>query len=221
MTTTATTAAATTTAATTTSVTASVPALLRQGRTGLVLLLAATVVLGLLYPAAVFAAGRLVPDRADGQVRTVDGRPVGSALIGQAVEGEEWFLPRPSAAGDGYDPLASGASNLGPESADLAAAVERRRAEVAARDGVAPQDVAPDALTASGSGLDPHISPAYARQQVDRVARARGLDEQVVAALVERHVEGRDWGFLGEPRVNVLELDLALRDVAAGAAPGR
>jgi len=194
--------------------TASLTALVRQARTGLVLLVAMTVLLGLVYPGVVYAVGRLVPDRADGQVVSVGGRPVGSALIGQEFTGAQWFAPRPSAAGDGYDPLASGASNLGPESADLAAAVAQRRAEVAAADGVDPAAVPADALTASGSGLDPDISPAYAQQQVARVARARGLDQAEVAALVAAHTSGRAAGFLGEPRVNVLELNVALAATA-------
>ena len=194
--------------------TASLAALVRQARTGLVLLAAMTVLLGLVYPGVVYAAGRLVPDRADGQVVSVGGRPVGSALIGQPFPGAEWFAPRPSAAGDGYDPLASGASNLGPESSDLAAAVAQRRAEVAAADGVDPASVPADALTASGSGLDPDISPAYAREQVGRVARARGLDEAAVAALVAEHTSGRAAGFLGEEHVNVLELNVALAAMA-------
>ena len=188
--------------------------LLRQARTGLLLLLVATAGLGLVYPLAVFAVGRLVPARADGQVVAVDGQPVGSRLIGQEFPGEQWFQPRPSAAGDGYDPTASGASNLGPESTDLLRAVEERRAAVAAADGTAPADVAPDALTASGSGLDPHVSPENARRQVARVAAARGLSEQRVADLVAEHTRGRALGFLGEPTVNVLELNLALRSTA-------
>jgi K+-transporting ATPase ATPase C chain len=188
--------------------------LLRQARTGLLLLLLATAGLGLVYPLAVFAVGRLVPDRADGQVVSVAGEPVGSALIGQAFPGEQWFHPRPSAAGDGYDPTASGASNLGPESPVLLASVAERRAAVAAEDGTAPADVAPEALTASGSGLDPDVSPEYARQQVDRVAAARGLDAQRVADLVAAHTRGRGLGFLGEPTVNVLELNVAVQDLA-------
>lgn len=194
----------------------SIANLVRQSRTGLVLLVAATVLLGLVYPLAVYGVGRLVPGRADGQVVSVDGAPVGSALIGQTFEGDQWFASRPSAAGDGYDPLASSASNLGPESTDLLKLVEERRAAVAAADGVAPADVAPDALTASGSGLDPDISPEYARQQVARVAAARGLDERAVAALVAEHTQDRDLGFLGEPHVNVLELNVALKRLAEG-----
>lgn len=189
--------------------------LFRQARTGLGLLLAATVVLGLLYPLLVFGIGRLTPGRADGQIVSSAGTPVGSAIIGQQFTGNEWFWPRPSAAGkDGYDPTSSGASNLGPENSDLLKAVEERRATLAAADGTAPADVAPDALTASGSGLDPDISPEYARQQVARVAAARGLSEQQVASLVAAHTEGRQLGFLGEPVVNVLQLNLALQQLA-------
>ena len=194
--------------------------LLRQSLAGLRVLLLLTAVLGLAYPGAVWLAGRAVPERAAGQLLEHDGRVVGSRLLGQAAEGPQWFQPRPSAAGDGYDGAASSASHLGPQSADLLALVEQRRAQVAARDGVAPQDVPADALTASASGLDPDVSPAYARQQVARVAAARGLEEREVAALVQERVTGRDLGFLGEPRVNVLELNLALEDLAAGRAGG-
>jgi len=183
---------------------------LRQSVAGLRLLLVLTVVLGLAYPLAVYGVGRLVPDKADGSMLTVDGRVVGSRLIGQAFDGDEWFLPRPSVAGDGYDPLASGASNFGPENPDLLATVTERKQEVADREGVDPSAVPADAVTASGSGLDPDISPEYARLQVDRVARARGLDPDAVRQLVDDHVQGRDLGFLGEPRVNVLELNAAL-----------
>ncbi|PRY15333.1 potassium-transporting ATPase subunit KdpC [Kineococcus rhizosphaerae] len=190
--------------------------LVRQARTGLLLLIAATVVLGVLYPLAVFGIGRLTPGRADGQIVSSGGTAVGSRIIGQAFTGDQWFWPRPSAAGkDGYDPTSSGASNLGPNNPDLLKAVEERRAAVAAADGTNPADVAPDALTASGSGLDPDISPEYARQQVARVAGARGLSEQQVADLVAQHTAGRQLGFLGEPTVNVLELNLALQALAS------
>ena len=183
---------------------------IRQSLAGLRLLLVLTVVLGLAYPMAVYGVGRLVPDRADGSMLTVDGSVVGSRLIGQAFDGDEWFLPRPSVAGDGYDPLASGASNLGPENPDLLATVTERKQAVADREGVDPSEVPADAVTASGSGLDPDISPEYALLQVDRVARVRGLEPTVVRQLVDDHVQGRDLGFLGEPRVNVLELNAAL-----------
>jgi K+-transporting ATPase ATPase C chain len=149
---------------------------------------------------------------------TVGGDVVGSSLLGQAfadADGDplpEWFQPRPSAAGSGYDAGASSGSNHGPENPDLIAAIEERRARVAAFDGVDPADVPADALTASASGLDPHISPEYARQQVARVAAARGLDEAEVSALVDAHIQGRDLGYLGEPTVNVLELNVALAE---------
>lgn len=183
---------------------------LRQSVAGLRVLLVLTVVLGLAYPLAVHAVGRLVPDRADGSLVRVDGVVVGSRLLGQSFAGDRWFLPRPSAAGDGYDPLASGASNLGPENPDLLATVQERRREVAAREGVPPDAVPADAVTASGSGLDPHVSPAYAELQVARVAGARDLDPADVRALVEDATEGRTLGVLGEVRVNVVEVNAAL-----------
>lgn len=182
----------------------------RQTLAGLRILLVLTVVLGLAYPAVILGIGRLLPARADGSMLDVDGAVVGSRLLGQSFEGDRWFLPRPSAAGDGYDPLASGASNLGPENTDLLATVEARRQEVADREGVDPALVPADAMTASGSGLDPDISPEYALLQVDRVATARGLDPDTVRRLVAEHEQGRDLGFLGAPHVNVLELNAAL-----------
>jgi K+-transporting ATPase ATPase C chain len=186
-------------------------ATLRQAWVGLRLLLVMTVLLGVVYPFAVFLVGRVVSGTSDGSYVTAsDGTVVGSALIGQQFEGAEWFHPRPSAAGDGYDPLASGGSNLGPENPDLVAAVTERIAAVAAEDGVDPSQVPPDAVTASGSGLDPAISPEYAAIQVERVARERGVDLSVVRDLVAQHTSGRILGFIGEPTVNVLELNLAL-----------
>jgi K+-transporting ATPase ATPase C chain len=184
---------------------------LRQTWVGLRLLLVMTIVLGVLYPLVVLGVGRLVPAVAEGSYLTdASGVVVGSRLIGQPFTGPEWFHPRPSAAGEGYDALASGGSNLAADNPDLVAAVAERQAAAAATNGVPAGDAPPDALTASGSGLDPHISPEYARQQVDRVASARGLSPAIVVALVEEHVEGRLLGFIGEPRVNVLELNLAL-----------
>ena len=190
--------------------------LLRQAGAGLRILLVFTVVTGVLYPLAVWGIGQVAfNDKANGSFVSVDGQEVGSSLIGQSFEGDEWFLPRPSAAGeDGYDALASAASNLGPENEDLLAAVEERRAEVAEREGVDPSQVPPDALTASGSGLDPDISPEYALMQVDRVAQARGLDPDEVRELVLDHEQGRDLGFLGEPKVNVLMLNIALHGLS-------
>lgn len=188
---------------------------LRQAGAALRLLVVLTLVLGVGYPMAVWAAGRVVADRADGSFLEHDGQVVGSSLLGQVTEGDEWFRPRPSVAGDGYDPRASGASNLGPENPDLLAAVEERRAEVAAREGVDPALVPVDAITASGSGLDPHISPEYARIQVARVAEARGMDVDELAALVEEHVAPRPLGILGEETVNVLELNIAVAEADA------
>lgn len=183
-----------------------------------------TVLLGLAYPLAVTGVAQLVaPGPANGSLIERDGRVVGSSLIGQAfVDGQgnplpQWFQPRPSAAVDssnsadpGYNPGFSQPSNKGPSNPDLIKAIDERRAAVAAFNQVPPDRVPADAITASGSGLDPHISPEYAYLQVDRVAKARGLDPNAVRTLVEQHVQGRVLGFLGQPRVNVVELNLAL-----------
>ncbi|CAN5417971.1 potassium-transporting ATPase subunit KdpC [soil metagenome] len=177
-----------------------------------------TLVLGIGYTALITGIGQLVlPWQANGStVQNESGETVGSVLIGQSFtdsEGEalpEYFQSRPSAAGDGYEGGASGGSNQGPENADLIAAIEERQAAIVDLDGVAVGDIPADAVTASSSGLDPHISPAYALLQVPRVAEARGLAEAEVRELVESRIQTRDLGFLGEPRVNVLELNLAL-----------
>lgn len=191
---------------------------LRQLVAALKVLLVATVVLGVAYPLVVLGIGRLLPAQADGSLVRVNGTVVGSSLVGQQSGGDEWFQPRPSAAGDGYDPLSSGASNLGPDDPALVATVTQRRQQVAAREGVDPSAVPADAVTASGSGLDPDISPAYARLQAARVARVRGLDPATVRALVESHVQGRTLGVLGDPHVNVLQLNVALAALPAPAA---
>lgn len=168
-----------------------------------------TVMLGVLYPAAVLVVGQVAFNKqANGSLIVSDGHTAGSSLIGQSFEGPEWFHPRPSAAD--YDPMASGASNLAPSSSQLLRQVEKRRAEASAANGVSAESVPPDALTASGSGLDPHISPEYALIQVARVADARTLTASDLEALVVEHTEGRPLGYLGDPRVNVLELNLAL-----------
>ncbi|WP_370186852.1 potassium-transporting ATPase subunit KdpC [Aeromicrobium sp.] len=182
--------------------------LLRQSLAAVRVLLVLTVLLGVLYPAAVWAVGRAVPDRADGSLLRVDGVAVGSRLLGQTFEGAQWFHPRPSA--NDYDGLASAPSNLGPSNPDLVAAIRERRAAVAREDGVPPSAVPADAVTASASGLDPDISPAYAALQVPRVARERGLAEETVRRLVAEATSGRQLGFLGEPTVNVLELNASL-----------
>ena len=178
-----------------------------------------TVLLGLAYPLAMTGFAQVAfDDKADGSLINRDGKVVGSSLIGQSFEGRpQYFQSRPSAAGDGYDALASSASNLGPASSDLLAAIEERRAAAVKLDGTAPEKVAPDALTASGSGLDPQISPEYAEQQVARIARERRMTPDAVRDLVDRYTDGRSLGFLGEPAVNVLLLNLAL-DRAAGKA---
>ena len=193
----------------------------RQHLAALRVLLVLSLILGLAYPLAVTAISQLVtPGRANGSLITSSGKTIGSSLIGQSftdakgIALPQWFQSRPSAAGDGYDPTSTGASNLGPENLDLLKAVEARRAAAAALDGVKPASVPPDALTASGSGLDPDISPAYAYQQVARVAKVRGLDEAKVRALVDDHVQSRELGFLGERVVNVVDLNLALQELA-------
>ncbi|MET3635903.1 potassium-transporting ATPase subunit KdpC [Curtobacterium oceanosedimentum] len=185
------------------------------------LALLATVVLGVAYPLAVWGVGQAAfHDQANGSTVTdSSGKVVGSSLIGQSFSGKDadrWFQSRPSAAGeDGYDANASSGSNLGPNNPDLLKSIEERRAAVAEADGVSAAEVPADAVTASGSGLDPDISPEYASQQVARVAEARGLSTDAVRELVEQHTESRQAGFLGEPVVNVLELNLALAKASA------
>lgn len=187
---------------------------LRQTWIAIRALVVMTVILGIVYPAALWAVGRMVPGRADGSfVTNASGQVVGSSLIGQSFTGPTWFWPRPSAAGKGYDAQSSSGSNLAADNPDLVKAIGERKAAIAAADGVAAAAIPPDAVTASGSGLDPDISPQYAKQQAARVAKARGLSLATVLALVDAHVTGRTLGFMGEPRVNVLELNLALEQL--------
>jgi potassium-transporting ATPase KdpC subunit len=182
----------------------------RLVRTAVLMTMLLVVVVGVVYPLVVTGVAQvLFPDRANGQLIVRDGRVIGSRLIGQPFRTAGYFHSRPSAAGPlGYDASASAGSNLGPTSRTLVNAVGAR---VAAARQENPDDPVPiDLVTASGSGLDPDITPAAALFQVPRVARERGADEAAVRALVSAHVQGRQLGLLGEPRVNVLLLNLAL-----------
>jgi K+-transporting ATPase ATPase C chain len=171
-----------------------------------------TVLCGLAYPLAVTLVAQLAfGDEADGSLVKRDGQVVGSRLIGQGFEGDEWFHPRPSAAGSGYDGMASAPSNLGPTNDELLDAVAARIDAYRRSNGLHGAIPVPvDAVTASASGLDPHVSVANARWQAARVARARDLDLEVVLRLIAEHTTDRVLGFLGEAGVNVLELNLAL-----------
>lgn len=170
--------------------------------TGLRSMVLLTIILGILYPVAVWATGQVIAkDKADGSILSHDGHPVGSALIAQQFEGDEWLWPRPSAAN--YDGAASAGSNLGPNSPELLQQVKERRAQFG-------KDAPADALTASSSGLDPDISPKWAAQQVDRIAKARGIDAGTVKQCVSAATSDRMLGFLGEPTVNVLKTNLCL-----------
>jgi K+-transporting ATPase ATPase C chain len=188
----------------------------RRAGAALRLVVVLTIVLGLAYPLLITGLSQAVlTDQADGSLITRNGQVVGSSLLGQAVDGDRWFQPRPSAAGDGYNAAESGGSNLGPNNEDLLALVDERRAEVAKREKVAPDAVPVDAVTASGSGLDPDISPEYAALQVHRVARENELSRDEVLTIVAEATSGRTLGFLGEPRVNVVLMNAALSERAA------
>jgi potassium-transporting ATPase KdpC subunit len=187
-------------------------------RPTLVLLALLTFIVGIVYPALVTAIGQtLMPDRANGSLVAVNGKTVGSLLIGQSFSSPKYFWSRPSATGPmPYNAAASSGSNLGPTNPALAEAVAVRIEALKAADPQAVAKVPIDLVTTSASGLDPHISEAAARFQVNRVAAARGQSSETVMKLVDAHREGALFGFIGEPRVNVLKLNLALD---ASAAP--
>lgn len=171
--------------------------------------LVTTVIFGLIYPLTVTAISQLVfPGRANGQLIERNGKLVGSRIIGQAFTGPGYFHSRPSAAGTGYDPTSSGSNNLGPTNKALIDRVNGDVQKLHAENSSQPVPI--DLVTNSGSGLDPDISLAAAEFQIPRVARERGMNEEEVLALVQKHTLGRQLGFLGEPRINVLELNLTL-----------
>jgi K+-transporting ATPase ATPase C chain len=178
--------------------------------------IAATLLLAVLccgiYPAVVWAVGQgLFSDKANGSLVKVDGKVAGSSLLAQGFTAPKYFHPRPSAAGQGYDAVSSGGTNLGPTSKKLIEDVKQRVADYRTENGLAPDARVPaDAVTSSASGLDPHISVRNALLQAARVAKARGIGEKDVMAKVEANTEGRTFGLLGEPRVNVLTLNLSL-----------
>jgi len=186
-----------------------------QIKIAFLLLLILTVITGALYPLAVTGMAQVIfPSQANGSLILQDGHPVGSALIGQPFDDPKYFWARLSATSPyPYNAAASSGSNLGPTNEALSKSVKDRIDALKAAD---PGNTAPvpvDLVTASGSGLDPHISPAAAEYQVHRVSKARGVDEATVRALVTAHTEGRQFGLFGEPRVNVLELNLSLNSL--------
>lgn len=189
---------------------------LRSLGTGVRALLVFTLITGIIYPLAMTGFGQLAPHQANGSVvYDADGNAVGSELIGQDFSADDsLFQSRPSAAGDtGYDAQSSGASNLGPTNEELGASIAKRKQQIADREGVDPAHVPADAVTASGSGLDPHISPAYADIQIARVAEKNALSEAEVRDLVHKHTARPALGFIGAERVNVLTLNLELKEL--------
>ncbi len=186
---------------------------LRPAIVGMVLL---TILTGILFPLALFGVGGAIfPKKAAGSLVRRNGAVVGSAWIGQAFSRPEYFHPRPSAAGNGYDASSSGGTNFGASNPKLIDAVRQSAQDFRKANGISSfADIPIDAVTNSGSGLDPHITPQNAALQIARVARARGLTEDQLRALVEAQTQGRQLGFLGEPRISVLALNLALDQAA-------
>ena len=172
-----------------------------------------TVIFGLLYPLLVTGMSQwFFPKQANGSLMVKNGRVIGSRLIAQNFSADKYFHPRPSAAGSGYDPLASGGSNLGPTNQALVTRVQQDVAKLQQENPGVP--IPADMVTTSGSGLDPDISPANAEFQVPRIAKARGMSVEEVRRILARHTQGRQYGIFGEPRVNVLELNLDLDESA-------
>lgn len=190
----------------------------KQIRPAIAMTLVLCILTGLIYPGVVTGLAHVLFSRqANGSLVTVNGRVVGSALIGQPFTRPEYFHPRPSGAGNGYDATASSGTNKGPTDVKLADTLIAQAVDsVVKTDGGVKGSIPSDMVTSSASGLDPHISPANAGLQVARVARARGVDAAAVHAVLDRHIEGRQFGFFGESRVNVLLLNIAL-DSAFGA----
>jgi potassium-transporting ATPase KdpC subunit len=185
--------------------------------TAVLMTLVTTVLFGLFFPFVITGLAQvLFPKQANGDLVTRNGKVVGSRLIGQSFSSPGYFHSRPSSAGTGYDASSSGGSNLGPTNQSLIARVQGDADRLRAENPGA--EIPMDLLTTSGSGLDPHISPEAAEFQVPRVAKGRGLREDVVREAVRRHTESRQFGFLGEPRVNVLELNLTLDEISAKPA---
>lgn len=195
----------------------------KQLRPAIVLTVVLCAITGVVYPGIVTGLAQLLfPRQANGSLVRVNGRVVGSALIGQPFTQDWYFHSRPSAAGSGYDGTASSGTNKGPTDTKLAdTLIADAVNEAVATNGAVKGQVPTDMATRSASGLDPHISPANAMLQVSRVARARATDSAAVRALVDRHIEGRQFGFFGEPRVNVLLLNIALDSAFARPVGGK
>ncbi|HEU5235281.1 MAG TPA: potassium-transporting ATPase subunit KdpC [Terriglobales bacterium] len=188
--------------------------------TSILMTIVATILLGIIYPFVVTALAQgLFREKANGQLISRDGKIVGSRIIGQTFVSEAYFHSRPSAAGNGYDAANSGASNLGPTNHAL---IDRVNVSVIQYKTENPSQPVPiDLVTTSGSGLDPHITPAGAGFQIPRLAKVRGISEDELRSLIAKHTDGRQFGFLGEPRVNVLELNLDLDSAAPQKSPSK